>query len=151
MQDSLVVTGKFLGASATETLGQKGFLVRKFYVDLTTNPEYPNTPEFQLTGDKVNLVDNLQKGQTIQVKFNIDGRKYKNQQTGKEGVITNLRAWKIDVVQMQSAAVAPTRQSAPAPTPAQTMTGPGQYSTAPARQPVAAGFEHQNEENDLPF
>lgn len=158
MQDSLAVTGKFLGASATETVGQNGFLVRKFYLDITTNPEWPNTPEFQLKGDKVNLVDNLQKGQTIQVKFNIDGRKYENKESGKKGVITNLSAWKIEVVQMQSAAavpagtpVRPARPSAPAPAP--TMTGPGQYSTtgASARQPVAAGFEHQGDDNNLPF
>lgn len=147
MQDSQVVTGKFLGATATETVGQNGFLVRKFYVDITTNPEWPNTPEFQLKGDKVNLVDNLQKGQTIQVKYNIDGRKFDNTaKGGRKGVITNLNAWKIDVVQMQSAAVtpAPARPSAPAPV----MTGPGQYSTA---QPVAAGFEHHGNNDDLPF
>lgn len=154
MQDSLAVTGKFLGAAATETVGQNSFLVRKFYLDITTNPEWPNTPEFQLKGDKVNLVDNLQKGQIIQVKFNIDGRKYENAHSGKKGVITNLSAWKIEVVQMQSAAAVPARPSAPVSAP--TMTGPGQYSTAgtperPTRQPVAAGFEHQNDTNDLPF
>lgn len=139
----LSVTGKFLGASKVETVGQNGFLVRKFYVDLTTNPEYPNTPEFQLTGDKVNLVDNLQKNQMVQVKFNIDGRKFKNQQTGKEGVITNLRAWKIDVINMQSAAVAPPVASRPAPAPAPAMSGPGQYS-----QNQASTGE---ESDDLPF
>ena len=146
MQDSLVVTGKFLGASKTESVGNNGFLVRKFYVDLTTNPEYPNTPEFQLTGDKVNLVDNLQKGQTVQVKFNIDGRKITTRE-GKEMVITNLRAWKIDVIQKQSAAVAPApARPAATPAPLAAMTGPGQYA-----QPSAGGFDHQDDSNDLPF
>ena len=145
-----MITGKFLGASKIETVGQNGFLVRKFYVDITTNPEWPNTPEIKLKGDKVNLVDNLQKGQTIQVKLNIDGRKYDNtEKGGKKGVITELIAWKIDVVQMQSAAVAPARPVAQAPA----MSGPGQYRTgAPAAaQPVAAGFEHQDSGDDLPF
>ena len=123
---------------------------RLFYLDITTNPEYPNTPEFLLTGDKVNLVDNLGKGQTVQVKFNIDGRKFTSKTTNKEGVITQLRAWKIDVIQMQSAAVAPApRAAAPA------MSGPGQYAApapAAAPAPVAAGFEHQGEgSDDLPF
>ena len=142
MQDSLVVTGKFLGAKPTEEVGQNGFLKRAFYVDLTTNPEYPNTPEFVLTGDKVSLVDKLAKGQTVQVKFNLDGRKFTSKTTGKEGIITQLRAWKIDVVQMQSAAVAssaPARPSGPAPAPA--MAGPGQF--------VAVGAE--GEKDDLPF
>ena len=71
MQDQLVVTGKFLGASKTETVGQNNYTVRKFWIDITTNPDYPNTPEFQLKGDKVALVDNLQVGQMLQVKFNL--------------------------------------------------------------------------------
>jgi hypothetical protein len=149
MQDSLVVTGKFLGAKPTEEVGQNGFLKRVFYLDITTNTEYPNTPEFLLTGDKVNLVDNLTKGQTVQVKFNIDGRKFTSKATGKEGVITQLRAWKIDVIQKQSAAVATPAPVRTAPSPATTMSGPGQYAAA---APVAAGFEHQGETNDdLPF
>jgi hypothetical protein len=148
MQDSQVITGKFLGAMNTETVGQNGFLVRKFYLDITTNPEWPNTPEFQLKGDKVNLVDHLQKGQTIQVKYNIDGRKFDNtDKGGKKGVITNLNAWKIDVVQMQSAAVAPApARPAAAPAPVPAMSGPGQYSS-----PAPAGFNNQDENNDLPF
>ena len=151
MQQQLVVTGKFLGAKPTQLVGQNNYAVRPFYVDLTDNPDYPNTPEFQLKGDKVNLVDNLTKGQMIQVKFNIDGRKYTNRD-GVAGVITNLNAWKIEVVQMQSAAVAPTpRAAAPAPA----MSGPGQYvapAPAAAPAPVAAGFEHQGEgSDDLPF
>lgn len=147
MADQLVVTGKFLGATPTEAVGEKGFLVRKFYVDMTTNPEWPNTPEFKLKGDKVNLVDNLTKGQTIQVKFNLDGRKFENKTTGKKGVITELAAWKIDVVQMQSAAVAPVRPTAPVAA----MSGPGQYAPTPAAPAVAGGFDHQDESNDLPF
>ena len=170
MQDQLVVTGKFLGASKIETVGQSNFTVRRFWIDITTNPDWPNTPEFQLKGDKVNLVDNLQAGQLVQVKFNLDGRKYDNtEKGGKKGVITNNNAWKIDVVQMQSAAVAgsgqpPARPAGPAAyaqtqTPAQmagapvrqqqapVMSGPGQYA-----QPVAAGFENNGQgSDDLPF
>lgn len=139
MQDSLVVTGKFLGAKPTEEVGTNGFLKRLFYIDITTNAEYPNTPEMVLTGDKVSLVDNLTKGQTIQVKFNIDGRKFTSKTTNKEGIITQLRAWKIDVVQMQSAAVA-TSAPARAAAPVAAMAGPGQFATAATE-----------EESDLPF
>jgi hypothetical protein len=147
MAQNLVITGKFLGAKETQLVGQNNYAIRSFYLDLTDNPDYPNTPEFQLKGDKVNLVDNLQKGQTIQVKFNIDGRKYDStDRGGKKGVITNLTAWKIDVVQMQSAAVTPA-PAAPRPAPAPQMAGPGQYS----QQPVAAGFDHQGGDDDLPF
>jgi len=143
MANELTVTGKYLGAKATEAVGQNNFLVRKLYVDLTENPDYPNTPEFQLTGDKVTLVDNLVKGQTIQVKFRVEGRKVTGRD-GKEMVITNLKVWKIDVVQMQSAAVAQPQTQAPvrpAPAPAMAMAGPGQY----LNQSSEAG------KDDLPF
>ncbi|GAB3767680.1 hypothetical protein GCM10028818_00920 [Spirosoma horti] len=143
MANELTVTGKFLGAKATESLGQNNFLVRKLYVDLTDNPDYPNTPEFQLTGDKVNLVDNLVKGQMIQVKFRLDGRKVTSRE-GKDMVITNLRVYKIDVVTTQSAAVAAPQAQALArqtPAPAPAMSGPGQY----LNQQAEAGSD------DLPF
>jgi hypothetical protein len=144
MQDTLVVTGTYLGARQTQTVGQNNFKLRRFYVDITTNPEYPNTPEFQLKGDKVTLVDMLQKGQTIRVKFNIDGRKYVGQD-GKEGVITNLSAYKIEVIQAQNVA-----SPAPAsPPPA----APAPQATTPTRQaqPVPAGFSNLNDQDDLPF
>lgn len=149
MATNLVLTGKFLGAKPTQFVGQNNYAIRVFYLDITDNPEYPNTPEFQLKGDKVNLVDNLQRGQTITVKFNIDGRKYTNREN-KAGVITNLNVWKIDVVTTQSAAVAtaaPTqaapRQPAPAPAP-----------VAPAisgSQSSLGGFGDINGDDDLPF
>ncbi|MVM36514.1 DUF3127 domain-containing protein [Spirosoma sp. HMF3257] len=143
MSNQLTVTGKFLAALATEAVGQNNFLVRKFYVDLTENPDYPNTPEFQLTGDKVALVENLQRGQTVQVKFSIDGRKVRNKTTGKESVITNLKVWKIDVLTTQSAAVATPVAPRPAPAPAPAISGPGQY----AQQQASTG----EQSDDLPF
>jgi len=142
MAQNLVLTGKFLGAKPTQLVGENNFAIRSFYIDVTENPQYPSTPEFQLTGDRVNLVDNLKPGQQVQVKFNIDGRKYVNRE-GKEAVATNLRAWKIDVVTTQSAATAPA--AAPRQAPAPAMTGPGQYATQ--QQPAAAG----GGDDDLPF
>lgn len=152
MANSLTVTGKFLAANATQFVGQNNYAVRSFYVDLTENPEYSNTPEFQLSGDKVNLADNLQKGQEIQVSFNLDGRKYTSKQTGKQGVVTNLRAWKINVITTQSAATAPAPapRQAPAPAAPPAMSGPGQYATQ-QRTETAAAFTPGHDDNDLPF
>lgn len=125
MADSNSVTGKFLGAGQTRQVGQNGLLVRSFWVDITANPQYPNTPEFQLKGDKVALVDNLTKGQQIKVSYNLNGRKV-NRQDGKgEMVITNLDAWRIEVVTVTSAATVNT----------------------PKAEPVAAG----DAPDDLPF
>lgn len=142
------ITGTFLEAGQTEAFGVNNFLVRKFLIDITENPAYPNTPEFQLTGDKVNLVDNLVKGQTVTVKYGLQGRKYENLQTGKKGVITSLNAWRIEVVQTTSAAVAPR------PAPGQ----PGSTRPTPSVAPPAAptnpfGFSQDagEEDKDLPF
>ncbi|OIN55632.1 DUF3127 domain-containing protein [Arsenicibacter rosenii] len=105
MAQSLQITGKYLGAGQIQTVGQNNTMIRKFWIDVTDNPAYPNTPEFQLRGDKVYLPDNINRGQTITVSFNLDGRKYENQQTGKKGVFNSINAYKIDIVQIQSAAV----------------------------------------------
>lgn len=105
MQDVLILTGKYLGAKPIKTVGANGFTVRSMYMEITTNPQYPNTPEIQLTGDKVTLVDNLKIGQQIQVRFNVEGQAYVNQKTGQKDVMTRLKAYKIDVVQVTSAAV----------------------------------------------
>lgn len=105
MADQLMITGKYLGAGKIETVGDKGYTKRKFWVDITTNEQYPDTPEFELGGDKVNLVDHLKPGDTVQVKFNLRGRKVMSKTLNREVVINNVLAWKIDVVTMQSAAV----------------------------------------------
>ena len=141
MQDTQVITGKFLGAGPIKYVGENNYAVRSFWIDITTNPDFPNTPELQLKGDKVNLVNELRKGQAVVIKYNLDGRKYdKTAEGGRKGVITNLNAWRIEVVQTQSAAtVATPPQAAPALRPA----GMPQAATA------SPSF--QEEDNDLPF
>ncbi|KAB7728146.1 DUF3127 domain-containing protein [Rudanella paleaurantiibacter] len=146
MSNQLSITGTFLGAGSTEFVGRDGtFATRKFYVDLTTNPEYPNTPEFQLKQDKVALVDNLKKGQTVKVSFNLSGRKVVSKQTGKEIVITTNDAWKVELITTQSAVTAnrPQPVSAPAPAPAPV--------SAPASAHGAVPFQSQSGDEDLPF
>ncbi|KAA9346311.1 DUF3127 domain-containing protein [Larkinella humicola] len=141
MQDSQVITGKFFGAGAIKYVGENNYAVRSFWIDITTNPDFPNTPEFQLKGDKVNLVNELRKGQSVVIKYNLDGRKYdKTAEGGRKGVITNLNAWRIEVVQMQLAAtVATAPQAAPALRPA----------GLPQPAPTSPSF--QEEDNDLRF
>ena len=145
MANSATISGKFLGTGPIKTVGQNNRQIRSFWVDLTDNPDYPNTPEFQLWGDKVYLTESIQKGQTIEVKFNLSGRKFKNQQ-GKEGIITNLDAWQINVVQVQSAAARPV-QTPPAGTPARSAAP----QPLPQQQASPYPFATQPDDNDLPF
>ena len=93
MSKTLIITGKYLAATEPKTLSN-GKDARSFYVDMSDNPDYPNSPEFGLYGDKCSIVDNLTKGEEIEVFFNIKGIKYTNKE-GKESVYTKLEAWKI--------------------------------------------------------
>lgn len=95
--------GKYLGASKITQVGQNNLLVRKFWLDTSDNPEYPNTPEFQLSSDKVTLVDNYKNGDLIEVSFSINGIKFTNKE-GKTGVMTNLRAYKVSKLERESVA-----------------------------------------------
>ena len=41
----LTVTGKFLGQSAANAVSER-LTIRRFWLDISDKPEYPNTPEF---------------------------------------------------------------------------------------------------------
>ena len=107
--------GKFLGASQIKEVGTAGTKVRQFWVDVSEDPQYPNTPECQLINDKCLLVDNLTPGVEIEVSARLKGRKNKDN-NGVERVYTNIDAWRITVIQRTSAAfAAPTAAPTAAP------------------------------------
>lgn len=96
------IEGIFLGASKTQLVGKNNdYQIRKFYVDVSRNPEYPSPVEFQLTQDNCVKVDNLKPNQKVEVFFNLEGRKY--EKDGKTGVFNTIKAYKIDVIIRQSA------------------------------------------------
>ena len=99
MTDQLKLTGKFLGAGKTQHFGANNFPVRKLWLDTTDNPDYPNTPEFQVAGKAVEklegVLSSLQQDDVITVYFNVNGKKVTKD--GRSFVITNLSIWRIDV------------------------------------------------------
>lgn len=98
----LKVTGKYLGHSAIEVVGKNGTKVRKMWIDCTTNPEYPNTPQFELIGDKVALTENLKVNDNLVLSFNLNGRKW--EKDGKKGVANSMNVYKIETMTIESAA-----------------------------------------------
>ena len=106
------LTGKYLGATEIKEVGANGTKVRQFWLDVSENAMYPNTPELQLMGDKCALVENLKPGTEIEVLANLKGRKVA-MPDGKERVFTNVDAWRINIVQRTSAAFAPTTSTPP--------------------------------------
>ena len=106
--------GKYLGATQIKEVGTNGTKIRQFYVDISDNPEYPNTPEMQLINDKCTLVEHLTLGQEIEVFARLKGRKVVDKD-GVERVYTNVEAWKINAIQRTSAAFVVPGQAAPTP------------------------------------
>ena len=68
-----------------------------------------NYAKFQCVQDKTNMPDRFAIGDTVKVSFNIKGTKW--EKNGQVNYITNLDAWKIETVNMQS------QQTADAPPP----------------------------------
>lgn len=95
--------GKYLGASEIKEVGANATKIRQFWIDVSENPEYPNTPELQLINDKCTLVDNLVAGNEIEVLARLKGKKSKIQD-GTERIFVNIDAWKISKIERTSAA-----------------------------------------------
>jgi len=97
--------GKFLAASEIKEVGSNATKIRQFWIDVSEDPQYPNTPELQLINDKCLLVDNLKKGDEIEVSARLKGRRGVDKE-GTERVYTNIDAWRIMKIDRTSAAFA---------------------------------------------
>jgi single-strand DNA-binding protein len=83
------VQGKLTKLMDTQTISDK-FKKREFVIETTDSK--PQLVIFQLTQDKVNLLDAVDDGTMINVSFNVRGREY----NGK--YFNTLEAWKVEVV-----------------------------------------------------
>lgn len=86
-----------------------------FYIDISSNPQYPESACFKLENDKLHLADNLKKGQSVMVDFRIKGRFYQKDEHTPKKHFQNLVAWQIGV--MQSSTILP-QEPDPVPQPA---------------------------------
>lgn len=93
---------------------------------------YSDFIKMQLTQDKVDLLNDLQLGANIKVTFNIRGSKYNKKDGSGLGYITNLDAWRIEL--MGAASASPSNASP-------------NISTAQTTEDIVS----QNAEDDLPF
>lgn len=88
---SLNIEGALIKKSKTitkESKAGKEFNIRIFAIE--TGGDYPQKVKFQLFGDRCDLMDNYEVGQSINVHFDIRG----NEWEGK--IINSLNAWKIE-------------------------------------------------------
>jgi len=88
----MTVQGQLKLKNDTQKVSDK-FQKRDFVLTTEFDTPYPQHVSFQLTQDKVNLLDSLNEGDLITVEFNLRGREY----NGAQGVkyFNTLEAWKI--------------------------------------------------------
>lgn len=92
------------------------FYRRDFVIDCTrfdqmTGQPYENHPRFELTGNSCSLIDHLQLGQYVDVKFSLRGTKYTDQY-GQVKYFTMINAYSVELVISQAQA---TSQQQPYP------------------------------------
>ncbi len=84
-----------------------GFTKREFIVgnDVDSPSKYPNPVKFSFKKDNCSLLDSVQKGQRVKVRFVIDGRRWE----GQRGVqyFIDLTALKIEVLEADGSSTEP--------------------------------------------
>ena len=99
----VTINGKFISASTVQEIGEKKTKVRTMVIDITENPQYPNTPVLQLIGNRVGISDQLKPNDDIRVEFVLEGHAYTKD--GEAKTITNLNVINVFKTQLQGIVV----------------------------------------------
>jgi hypothetical protein len=130
------IKGKLIEKFEVQNVSEK-FKKREFVLEyVENNPQYPEFIKFELTQDRVNIVDPFQVGDMIDVAFNLRGRSWVNQQ-GVKNYFNSLQAWRITPAGSEMT----TNQQA---APAQSYNQQQASYSAPALSPA-------QQDDDLPF
>lgn len=70
------------------------FSKREFVVEVSDNPKYPQLVLFQLTGDRVSVLDDYEVGDQVAVDFSLRGREWTSPK-GEVKYFNSLDAWKL--------------------------------------------------------
>lgn len=88
------VTGILKAKSDVQQVSEK-FRRRNFVVTIEPTSQYPQSVQFQITQDRVGLIDPVAVGAEVKVFFNLRGREWKNPQ-GEVKYFNTLEAWRIE-------------------------------------------------------
>ena len=110
------------------------FRKREFVVEYSSNPDYPQSLQFEMVQDRCELLDSFQVGQLVEISFDLRGREWTNPQ-GQVKYFNTLQAWKL----------VPEQSSANPSDPKKSQTGSEQI---PQEQP---GWLENETSDDLPF
>ena len=104
--ENLELTGKLIEKYDTEFFGaNKDFAVRKFVIEVKNerNEEWNFPRLFQLTKDRVDLLEAYKIGDEIRVSYNLRGRRWENDQ-GKVSYFNSEEAWRLEPLNQAPAA-----------------------------------------------
>lgn len=97
------ITGRVIVINWEQKISEK-FVKREFVIE--TGDKYPQQLQFQLTQDKVDLIDPYKTGDEIKVFFNLRGRSWANNQ-GETKWFNALEAWKLERISDQRPVISP--------------------------------------------
>jgi hypothetical protein len=90
---NLVLTGTLKEVLDTKVL-KADFQKRVFAIEISDG-NFPTTVAFELTKDKVGLIDKFKVGSEITVGYNVRSNRYVKPDSGEVTYFTSLNAWKI--------------------------------------------------------
>lgn len=91
--------GKVFLVGNTEVVSDK-FQKRELIVEYAENPQYPEYIKFEASQKKVDLLDNIKVGDTVEAHFNLKGRGWKDK-SGKQNYTNTLSLWRINKVEAE--------------------------------------------------
>ena len=86
------------------------FQKREFVLELADNPRYPQSVQFQLTGDRCGSLDGLAVGDEVEVEFSLRGRQWTSPK-GEVKYFNSLDVWSVQAVGGRATAGAPVRNA----------------------------------------
>ena len=110
----MTIQGKLFKKFDTQQVSDR-FKKREFVLEYADNPMYPQFVLFQLTQDRVSLLDAFVEGAMVEIDFNLRGREWISPQ-GEKKYFNSLEAWRMNPVQAVQPTDTPTG-SEPLPTP----------------------------------
>ena len=135
------VTGRLHEIFDEQQVSEK-FRKREFVLEVQDG-QYPQHIKFQLTQDKVALVEPFKMGDEVKITFDLRGRGFNK--NGQMLYFTNLEAWKIEAGGAANYGGGGGGQQQAAPRPAAQNQNPT-LRAQPSTAPIAS-----DDDNDLPF
>lgn len=107
------IKGKIEKIFSTQQVSQS-FRKREFVIEFAENPQYPEYIKLEMIQDKCDQLDQFNEGQTINISFNLKGRKWTDPK-GEVKYFNTLQAWRITPEATNEPAPITAGNSAPPP------------------------------------